>query len=265
MGIIRDLIDQRFGKLVVLGRSDNNKHERTTWKCICDCGNIKVIDGCSLTTGNTTSCGCYARELLRSKSFLHGLTGTKTHNAWKQMQARCCNPNYPDYSYYGGRGISISPRWLESFNNFLADMGIAPTGKSLDRIDVNGNYELSNCRWATWKQQANNRRNNRYIEYDGINLTVSQWAEKIGITSASLATRLNALGWSIEEALTIPSEGRRANSKKYQRFIEYNGVNLPLCEWSEKTGFSPGLICDRIDKLGWTVEKALTTPRRVNK
>ena len=118
------------------------------------------------------------------------------------MKERCLNPNHKSFNRYGGRGITICQRWLDSFQNFLDDMGTMPIGMSLDRKDVNGNYEPGNCRWATSEEQANNKANNRVLEFKGKKQTIAQWAREVGMSREALRHRLNA-GWSSEDALTM--------------------------------------------------------------
>jgi len=117
------------------------------------------------------------------------------------MRERCRNPKNKKFQHYGARGISVAARW-NSFENFLADMGEAPPGLTLERDDVNGNYEKDNCRWADQKTQQNNRRNNRRIEFRGETLTLSQWAERLGLKEATVRNRLDRAGWPVERALT---------------------------------------------------------------
>lgn len=128
---------------------------------------------------------------------------TPEYRAWQSMKARCENPNRKFYENYGGRNIRVCERWVNSFENFLSDMGRRPRGTSLDRINNNGNYEHSNCRWASRKQQARNTRSNRMIEFNGQSKSLSQWADEIGITSATLGKRIEH-GWEIERAMTAP-------------------------------------------------------------
>ena len=133
----------------------------------------------------------------------HGMEGTKTYNAWASMKKRCKNPSHKFYPQYGGRGISFDPAW-ESFESFLADMGTAPHGLTLDRVDNSLGYSKDNCRWTTQKTQCNNRRSNVFVEYAGKRQTVAQWSEEIGLERKTLEYRIR-VGWTPEKALTTPS------------------------------------------------------------
>jgi hypothetical protein len=148
-----DISGQIFGKLTALNRVEKSKNGTWKWRCKCECGNESVVFMTALRAGTTTSCGC-----LRGKQGTHGMTKTPTYITWKSMWARCTNHKSPDYKWYGGRGITVCSRWLR-FENFLEDMGERPADKTLDRYpNVNGNYEPDNCRWATHKEQALNKR-----------------------------------------------------------------------------------------------------------
>lgn len=136
----------------------------------------------------------------------------KTHQCWRDMRQRCYNPNSRRYYTHGARGITICDRWLESYDNFLDDMGIKPDGYSIDRINNDGNYEPSNCRWATPKEQAENRRTNQNITYNGITRTISQWAKIVGISQGALTKRLTF--WELEKALTTKKSSKQPVSSK---------------------------------------------------
>ncbi len=193
----------RFGRLLVSHRVGAGKRHK--WVCVCDCGGTTEATYTHLTSGDTKSCGCLRKEVTAALGRSRRLPGRKSveYKAWVAIKGRCYNSNHQDFPNYGGRGIEVSNAWQKSYEQFHRDMGPRPRGMSIDRINVNGNYEYGNCRWATSETQANNKRASRYVEYMGLTLTVAQWAKKQGMSKQCLLERLDA-GWSVDDALHTP-------------------------------------------------------------
>jgi len=207
MGKFIDLTGQKFGRLEVkefAGIRKNNYY----WTCLCDCGNFTEVASGNFKRDNTKSCGCLHKEVVSEMLITHGHSRRKhmsrTYNIWCGMLQRCNNPNSKRYKDYGGRGITVCHRWLESFENFYADVGDIPDGTTFDRKNNDGNYEPGNWRFATWKEQNNNRRDNYWVEFNGVRKTAAQWAKSLGIKIATLMYRLHSPSWSTERALTEP-------------------------------------------------------------
>lgn len=185
------MIGQKFGRLTVIADGDHGYRH-----CLCECGNKTYPSFSSLRSGRVKSCGCWREE----RKITHGMSRTATYYSWRGILKRCCDENHDQYANYGGRGIRVCERWLK-FENFFADMGEKPTGKSLDRYpDYNGNYEPGNCRWATQTQQIRNKRNTTRVIYEGEELPLAELCERKGMKLRKVRHRL-ASGMSIERAL----------------------------------------------------------------
>lgn len=200
-------ISEKFGRLTVVKVGFHNKKRGSYHMiCECDCGEtVSVREDC-LTTGNTKSCGCLQKESAKNNSH-HGMWNTRVYSIWAGMKTRCKTKHKKSH-LYGNKGVSVCKRW-EKFEHFLEDMGLPPSDKhSIDRIDGNGNYEPSNCRWATAKQQANNMSSNKLLTFKGKTQTLANWSFELGIKSNTLAYRL-LRGWSIDRAFTQAVQKRR--------------------------------------------------------
>ena len=203
-----DLTGQKFGRLTVIRLLDERtKNGGKKYLCRCDCGTEKVVQQGHLRSGAIKSCGCLLRETTIARNKVekrkHGLMNTKLYAVWRSMKQRCFDENSSSYFRYGGRGITVCDEWKDDFQAFY-DWSMANgyrEGLSIDRIDVNGNYEPGNCRWATMKKQANNRTNNTIVEYNGVSKTLSEWAEFYNISYDIFLKRLEG-GNSFEDAIT---------------------------------------------------------------
>jgi hypothetical protein len=194
MGKTIDLTGQVFGRLTVVSRIE--KSGKAKWLCRCQCENIKEVFARKLIRKQTQSCGCLHKEIVGTLNATHGMSKSPEFRAWAGIKNRCHRPTYAHYECYGGRGITVCDRWLNSFENFYNDMGPRPSAcHSIDRIDVNGNYEPGNCRWATIRQQHRNTRSNAFVQYLGKNVCIAEAAELSGIRPTTLHTRLRR-GWS---------------------------------------------------------------------
>lgn len=199
-----DITGERFGRLVAIRKVKDEKG-RLKWLCQCDCGNTKTVVVSSLLKGLTKSCGCYNRERAVETNTKHGMTNSKLYGTWCNIKNRCYNEKVDSYYLYGGRGIKMCDEWLHDFSAFArwAEANGYREDLSIDRIDVNGDYTPENCKWSSLVEQANNKRSNHLIEYNGKTQTAAQWAREVGLPRNVLYSRLYR-GWSIERALTTP-------------------------------------------------------------
>lgn len=200
-----NLLGVRFGKLIVLLRSENDKGGSTRWLCRCDCGQTRTVAGTGLRAGRNKSCGCASPRFTSARSLTHGLSRTRTYRIWLGMLRRCQPGGRKPHLYYD-KGIRVCDRW-QDFPAFVEDMGLSPAGLTIDRVDGNLGYQPGNCRWTTRKVQANNMSSNRIVVLGGRKLTLSQAAEASGIKANTLLYRLRR-GWQIEEAVAVPVQKR---------------------------------------------------------
>ena len=187
---IKPMLGLRFGKLKVVEASPPLKDGTAVWKCLCDCGESRTVPGNSLRAGRNKSCGCASPKFTSERTTKHGFSRSRTYKIWLGMRQRCSSLAFGKTKrLYFDKGIRVCERW-SSFELFLEDMGEAPSWGSIERIDGNKDYVLSNCKWASSKEQANNTTRNKLITYDGMTLSVSMWAERIGIPANTLLYRI---------------------------------------------------------------------------
>lgn len=202
----KNIIGKRFGRLIAIRQFVNNKY--TMVECICDCGNKTFVHRSSLVVGTTSSCGCYQKEVLLKASTTHGMSGTRIHSIWSDMRSRCNLITNQNYYRYGGRGIKVHEEWEgeSGFNHFYEwSMKNGYTDKlTIDRIDNNSSYCPDNCRWTDMETQCNNRRNSRFLEYNGEIKTLAQWVKYLNLKYSRTYNRIYELGWTVKEAFEEP-------------------------------------------------------------
>lgn len=209
---LSDITGQNFGRWTVIECAGRGKHGELQYKCRCRCGTERILRRSSLTSGNSKSCGCLARDVSREKETTHGASGTRLYRIWAGIIQRCCNSRERyEWEKYGGRGISICDEWRNSFETFrrwALDNGYSEN-LSIDRIDVNKGYCPENCRWATVYEQNNNKRTSRKITFCGETGTIREFSDRYGLDYSCLYARLKS-GWTIEKALLTPSNNGRS-------------------------------------------------------
>lgn len=215
-----EVIGQKFARLTIL--SDASKAPRKVL-CRCDCGSESVFQLSNVIYGLSKSCGCLARELskVRKEKLVEGTPSNRhpLYQTWKSMKNRCCNPKDKAYKYYGGKGVSVCPRWLNSFAAFVSDMGPKPTKKhSLDRLTPSHNYGPETCRWATDVEQRRNRTSCIYIAIGGVTKTMTEWGRYYGLPEKLAQTRI-ARGWDPVKAVSAPVF-RRESARQRRQSVE---------------------------------------------
>ena len=213
----KDITGQKFGRLTAIKMLEySDKCHSYYWEFKCDCGKIVAINKNSVTSGHTLSCGCFRREKTSLSHKKHGLENTRLYSIWIGIKQRCQNIKNPRYHKYGGRGIAICNEWLDDFMNFYSwamDNGYNDS-LTIDRIDVNGNYEPSNCRWATIHTQAKNKTSNRLITYKNVTKCLTDWAKELKINRTTLFARIYS-GWEIAKAFEKPVRTIKERKIKY--------------------------------------------------
>lgn len=248
MGKVIDITGQTFGKLTVLKEAGRSSENRATWLCKCECGKEATVIGKHLRNGTTKSCGCIVNK--------HNMTDTPTWTTWRAMMKRCYETTSKHYTRYGARGILVQESWHE-FVNFYNDMGERPDGTSLDRINNDGNYEITNCRWADNFTQNNNRGDyNTKLTLGNLTLNINEWSRKLDIKPTAITERLRR-GWSVEKTLTTPCKSYTKEPKLW----EYKGETKNLSQWAKILGLDYVALHARI-RMGWEFTKAVETPFR---
>lgn len=214
MSKFKNLAGEKFGKLTVLSRANDyvkpSGQKIIQWNCLCDCGNETVVRGEYLKSGHTKSCGCNTHI---SRSITHGQSKTRLYKIWIGIRGRCYNPNRNCYRLYGERGIILCDEWFDFENFYNWSMGNGYSDElTIDRINNDLGYSPSNCRWATCREQANNKRNNRIVECDGELHTVGEWSTIVGIAQNTIRMRLDVYGWDADRAIKTPVHSH----KKYK-------------------------------------------------
>lgn len=207
---VPDISGQKFGRWTALCQVEKGMGGEKCYLCRCQCGTEKILRRSSITSGNSKSCGCLARDIARKRETKHGASDTRLYRVWAGIVQRCCNDRERyEWAKYGGRGITLCEEWRNSFGAF-ANWALANGYNdtlTIDRIDVNGNYSPENCRWATVYEQNNNKRTSKFISYNSETGTIREFADRHGLKYSCLYERLRQ-GWSIQDALLTPSKRR---------------------------------------------------------
>lgn len=261
MGNPIDLTGLRFGKWLVIekAKSPIGYERQQFWLCRCDCGVEQIRKGGQLRWAESKG---MKQACIKCAGTKHGEFRKSEYITWNGMIDRCSRAKHPWFHRYGGRGIYVCERWM-IYDNFLADMGRKPTPKhSLDRINNDGNYDPSNCRWTTQSNQIRNTSVNRIIEFNGKSQCLAAWSDETGLSMSLIKGRIDNFQWSISDALTTPA-GRACNWRGTQRrdaeTLTFNGETLTHRDWEKRIDAKKDTIRNRLSR-GWTTEQAITTP-----
>jgi len=256
-----DLTGKKFGYLTAIKPTRMTEEHSQLWLCRCDCGNFKEVEARYLKRKRPHNCGCMTKKLQSSRSENHGASGTRLYYVWYSIRCRCEREYSSEYQNYGGRGISVCAEWRDSFPAFqewALSNGYdenAPRGEcTIDRIDVDGDYEPSNCRWVDITTQANNRRNNRYVTIDGVTKTITEWCRETGIKSHIAYWRIKS-GWEPARAVTEPynrEEAMKAALKASSKSVIVDGKDVyeSIKAAAKAIGVSPSTLSESL-KNGW--------------
>lgn len=254
-------------RLMIVGLNEErtNLRHKAMWECKCSCGSEKIVIAArgDLIKGKVRSCGCLKLKSNSGHLKTRGESKKRLYRIWNSMRRRCKNVRDNAYVKYGGRGISVCTEWdnsYEAFRDWAMSNGYTDE-LTIDRIDVNGDYEPSNCRWADAFTQANNRTNNHLVEFEGKEMTVSEFANILKMPYNTVSTRINYLGYSTGDCSETPVGG----SERGLHLIEYDGVLMSMSDWARKMEMSLSTLSNRIGKSKWSIEKALTTPVDLSK
>ena len=261
-----NIVGKRFGRLLVLEEAGKNKYNNVLVRCICDCGNKKVVRFLDLKSNHTKSCGCYSKEMASKKFSTHGLRHTQLYKVWAGIKDRTNPNNHNCKDNYRKLSVQMCEEWRNdfmAFYNWAIENGYKeeklPNGKNkwtIDRIDTKGDYEPRNCRWVTNKEQMNNQTTNRIIEYKGKIQTLAQWCDELNLPYGTTLFRLH-IGYDVERAFT--------ESTDKQNYYEYKGELLNINQIVERTGLTRTNVWNRITR-GWTIERIMEQPaRKINK
>ena len=267
MSKLKDLTGEKFNRLTLIEPAGFDNINRPIWLCKCECGNMKNIRYWDVVQGRSKSCGCLRNEKAhdrliaynKSHNIKHNECRTRLYNIWSGMTQRCCNQNSHGYKDYGARGITVCEEWMKDYRNFRkwATENGYDDNLSLDRINNDGNYEPSNCRWATNVEQARNRRNNLIVTYKGKTQTLMEWSKELNIKYDVLWRRLKK-GWSPERTFERPVGWIGKQN------IFYNGRYYFLSELAREYNISFSMLKYRLKK-GMDIQQALTKPSKRKK